>query len=133
VDCNPVAIAHALVEADGATLFIDHAKMSDAVRAHLPSSVKVRDYDDFGSALDAASARRGTIWVEPTTCSAWTAGRVTAGGSKILDKRSPITEFKARKNATEIEGMRRCHVRDGVAMARFFTWLEKAVRQGHVS
>lgn len=133
VDFNPVAVAHAIVERDGAALFIDEDKLSDAVRAHLPTSVSLRGYDDFGTAIDTLAARRERVWLEPTTCSAWVAARVVARGSRTHEKRSPITDFKAAKNATEVEGMRRCHVRDGVAMARFFTWLEKTVASGHVS
>jgi Xaa-Pro aminopeptidase len=37
--------------------------------------------------------------------------------------------MKARKNRTEIRGARAAHERDGVALARFFSWLEGAVRR----
>jgi Xaa-Pro aminopeptidase len=133
VDFNPVTVANAIVDLEGATLFVDPAKVSDAIRAHLPSSVKVKDYESFGADLDALAAKGQRTWIEPGSCSAWAAGRLVRGGSRLQEKRSPITDFKAMKNATEIEGMRRCHVRDGVAMVRFFTWLEQHVRTNHAS
>ena len=133
VDFNPVAVANAIVDLDGATLFVDPAKLSDAIRTHLPSTVKLKDYDEFGAGLDALAARGERAWVEPSSCSSWAAGRLVRGGSRLHEKRSPITDFKAAKNATETEGMRRCHVRDGVAMIRFFAWLEQQVRTGHAS
>jgi Xaa-Pro aminopeptidase len=41
--------------------------------------------------------------------------------------------FKAIKNATQIEGAKAAHVRDGVAMVKFLKWLEGAVPTGGVT
>lgn len=38
--------------------------------------------------------------------------------------------MKAIKNSTEIEGFRQSHIRDGVALARYFAWLEEQLNQG---
>lgn len=43
-----------------------------------------------------------------------------------------ITDLKAIKNATELEGFRQCHIRDGVALARYFSWLEEQLTNGVV-
>lgn len=43
---------------------------------------------------------------------------------------SPVTDLKAIKNETEIEGFRQCHIRDGVALARYFSWLQEQLEQG---
>lgn len=39
-------------------------------------------------------------------------------------------DAKAVKNEVEIEGFRKCHIRDGVALARFFSWLQEQLAQG---
>ncbi|KAF8282033.1 putative metallo-peptidase, Clan MG, Family M24 [Trypanosoma cruzi] len=39
----------------------------------------------------------------------------------------PAQKLKAVKNAVEIEGFRRCHVRDGVALTRYLAWLHDTV------
>ena len=44
--------------------------------------------------------------------------------------RSPVTDLKAIKNATEIAGFRASHVRDGAALARYFAWLEAQLDAG---
>jgi Xaa-Pro aminopeptidase len=124
VDFNPVAVAQAIVTKDGATLFVDDAKVDDALRRHLPNTVRLEPYAAFGAALDALAQARSRTWVEPSGSSAWVASRL-ASGARLVEERSPVTNFKARKNATEIEGARRCHVRDGVAMVRFLAWLEQ--------
>lgn len=38
--------------------------------------------------------------------------------------------MKTIKNATEIEGFRQCHIRDGAALARYFAWLEEQLENG---
>lgn len=43
---------------------------------------------------------------------------------------SPIANLKAIKNKTELEGFRQCHIRDGVALARYFAWLEHELQNG---
>ncbi|EHB17452.1 Xaa-Pro aminopeptidase 1 [Heterocephalus glaber] len=40
---------------------------------------------------------------------------------------------KAVKNSAESEGMRRAHIKDGVALCELFNWLEKEVPKGGVS
>jgi Xaa-Pro aminopeptidase len=44
--------------------------------------------------------------------------------------RSPVADFKSIKNATEIEGFRASHIRDGSALVRYFAWLEEQLNQG---
>ncbi|CAK9787047.1 Creatinase/aminopeptidase [Cutaneotrichosporon oleaginosum] len=45
-------------------------------------------------------------------------------------RRSLVEDAKARKNATEIEGFRRAHIRDGAALCRYFAWLEEVLAKG---
>ena len=45
----------------------------------------------------------------------------------VLRDTSFLTLAKAKKNATELEGLRACHLQDGVAMTEFCAWLAAAV------
>lgn len=38
--------------------------------------------------------------------------------------------MKAIKNETELEGFRQSHIRDGAALARYFSWLEEQIVSG---
>lgn len=38
--------------------------------------------------------------------------------------------MKSIKNPTEAQGMVDCHIRDGVALCKYFAWLENALNQG---
>ncbi|WVF66387.1 hypothetical protein IAT40_001127 [Kwoniella sp. CBS 6097] len=52
------------------------------------------------------------------------------GEDNVEVRRSMIEDLKAKKNATEIEGFRQSHIRDGVALARYFAWLEDVLQKG---
>ena len=42
----------------------------------------------------------------------------------LIEKKSPISMQKAKKNEAEIDGLVEAHLRDGCALAHFFEWLE---------
>jgi Xaa-Pro aminopeptidase len=49
---------------------------------------------------------------------------------RVIEKPSPIQMMKSLKNATELEGMRSAHIRDGAALVSFLAWLEAAATRG---
>mmetsp|Transcript_19951 Transcript_19951/g.36932 ORF Transcript_19951/g.36932 Transcript_19951/m.36932 type:complete len:113 (+) Transcript_19951:825-1163(+) len=42
-----------------------------------------------------------------------------------------ISALKSVKTAREVEGMRHCHIEDGVAVVRYLAWLKKELDEGH--
>lgn len=42
-----------------------------------------------------------------------------------------IDELKAVKNETELQGLRRAYLRDGVAYVRWLAWLDQKMSQGY--
>lgn len=40
--------------------------------------------------------------------------------------------MKSKKNPVEALGMINCHIRDGVALCKYFAWLEKQVTAGNL-
>lgn len=129
---NPVTIAYAIVTENDATLYIDKEKVDDTVSSHLGDDVILKTYEDFADGLKALEAAKVKTWIDPNTCSQWVVDRLLPG-AELISKESPITRFKAVKNAVELEGMRAAHVRDGVAMVRFLIWLEKNYPAGGVT
>jgi len=49
----------------------------------------------------------------------------------VIHDTSPVGRMKAVKNATEVAGMERAHVRDSVALVRFFHWLDGQAARMH--
>ncbi len=125
IDHTPVALAFALVAADGsARLFIHPDKVDDGLRAHLGNGVSLAPYDSFASALGDLGGQK--ILVDPERCVAAIFTALDAAGAKIIRLRDPAVLPKACKNPTEIAGMRAAHIRDGVAVTRFLHWFANA-------
>ncbi|MFZ0391948.1 MAG: aminopeptidase P family protein [Calditrichia bacterium] len=132
IDYNPVAISYAIVAEGDAYLFLNSGKVTDKLRKHLEPLVEILDYDEFGDALAKISGEKIRVWLDPLTASLWVADALK-GECKVFWKPSPVTHFKSIKNETEISGLKNAHLRDGVAMVKFLSWLEKAVKKGGVT
>ncbi|PIE18237.1 MAG: hypothetical protein CSA65_05850 [Proteobacteria bacterium] len=129
---NPLVIAYGLVTDQGATLFCDESKVSDKVRATLDKAgVEVARYEALGKMLGELNRAKASVWVDPSTVNAWVLSKLRR--AKLKEAASPIVRIKARKNPKEIAGAQAAHVRDGVAMVRFLSWLEGAVAGGGLS
>ncbi|KAJ3075797.1 hypothetical protein HDU98_006888 [Podochytrium sp. JEL0797] len=121
--CNPVFFAYALITLDKAVLYIHESKLPAEALAALPG-VEIRAYTKIFADLGPLAAKHAgkKLWADPR-CSL--ALQDALGGPEfIIETRSPITTFKAIKNATEIDGFRTCHIRDGAALVQYFAWLE---------
>jgi Xaa-Pro aminopeptidase len=120
---TPVALAYAIVDADGTTdLFVAPEKLDDAVRQHLGNAVRVHDRSAFARALGGYAGKR--IAADPERAVAAITQALDAGGAKVLALRDPVVLAKALKNPVEVAGHRAASVRDGAALARFLRWVE---------
>jgi len=126
---TPVALAYALLHADGAAeLFVAPEKIDADVRAHLGNAVTIRDRAEFTDALKALSGK--TVGVDPERAVAAIFETLTGAGATIKSLRDPAVLPKAVKNATEVAGHKAAQARDGAAMARFLHWLSIEAPKG---
>ena len=129
VDHTPVARAYAIVHADGATdLFVDLAKVGDAVRRHLGNAVRLQPYAGFADALAGFAGKR--VAADPERSVAAIPAALAAAGATVLARRDPVVLAKAIKNPAEIAGHRAASIRDGAALCRFLRWVEETCVQG---
>ncbi|MCC6747336.1 MAG: aminopeptidase P family protein [Deltaproteobacteria bacterium] len=131
VDHNPVVISYGLVTSKEATLFVAEEKVTPALRKALGKKVRLCPYEEMGPALARLGKAKASVFVDSLSVNQWVLGKLK--GAKLTIELSPIWRLKARKNPTELNGIRRAHVRDGVAVVRFLHWLEGAVRKGGVT
>jgi Xaa-Pro aminopeptidase len=123
IERTPVALAFAVCFADGKVqVFTDPEKASPAVHAYLGADVSIHPMQDFGPKLDTLS---GPVRLDKSTAPLWVGNRLTKAGVEIAYATDPCALPKARKNTTEIEGTRRAHLRDGIAMAELLAWLDR--------
>ncbi|MCC7393990.1 MAG: aminopeptidase P family protein [Sphingomonadaceae bacterium] len=131
VSRTPVALAFALLHADGTTeLFIDDAKLTPDVRAHLGNAVRTAPRFDIVTSLDALAGKR--VAVDPERTVLAIIDRLEKAGAILVRERDPAVLAKAVKNPVEIAGMKAAHVRDGVAVTRFLRWVEAEAPKGEL-
>jgi Xaa-Pro aminopeptidase len=122
VDYNPVVISYAIVNRRGATLFIDSVKLPPEVKKAIRPFAQIKPYREFGKALRALAKKRAKTLVDPETANRWIIEKLK--GAPVIFAESPVVAAKAKKNAKQLNGIQAAHVQDGIAMVRFFHWLE---------
>ena len=129
VDYNPVFLAHALIDASAATLFVADGKIDAALSARLAADgVRLAPYAQAASALAALPAGAALL-IDPK--------RVTLGlreqvpdGVRVVEAINPSTLAKSCKSEAEAAQVRAAMAQDGAAMCEFYAWFEAAMARG---
>lgn len=122
VERTPVALAYAIVHADGtADLYVAPEKLDDAVVQHLGNAVRLHDRDAFSAALAGLGGKK--VAVDPERAVSAIFKALEDGGAEILSLRDPAVLAKAIKNPVEIAGHKAAQARDGASLSRFLHWL----------
>ena len=128
VPYNPVVVAHAFVSHNEKILFIDADKITMTTKEMLQNEgVRVMDYSHCHDFL--AELCNYSVCIDGSKLSYAIYQSITLQ-NRIVDTSSVADKLKSIKNEVEADGFRRAMVRDGVALIRFFRWLEKAVPEG---
>jgi Xaa-Pro aminopeptidase len=128
---TPVALAYALVHADGtADLFVASEKIGPDVRQHLGNGVRLHERSEFESALSELKGK--TVVVDPERAVAAIFEALEKAGAKMLPMRDPVVLPKAIKNPVEIAGQKSAQERDGAVISRFLRWIDEEAPKGDV-
>jgi Xaa-Pro aminopeptidase len=92
--------------------------------------VKIRHYDEVGDFLRTMC--NYAVCIDSAKIS-YNIHNIIKERNWAVDSVSIGDLLKSRKSEREAEGYRNCMVRDGVALTRFFIWLERAVPEGIVT
>jgi Xaa-Pro aminopeptidase len=123
---SPAPIGYAIVTTDEAFWFTELSTITPELSARLTANgIQARHYEDF---LPALYNLKGTVWIDPKETS-WATYQALST-HQILEHTSPILLAKACKNPIECSMMVQAHVFDGIALARFFHWLETHWQEG---
>jgi len=111
IACTPVFIAYLWLCRKESILFIHEQKLNDEVRDYLRElGIAVRPYEE----------------------AAGFAAQLESDGYDF-DTYSPIALMKGVKNDIEVEGFRSAMLKDGIALTRFYHWLETQIPTGEVT
>ncbi|WP_313186465.1 aminopeptidase P family protein [Sphingobacterium siyangense] len=131
VPCNPVVLGFVLITAEKATLYIEPSKLTTQATEELKGyGVDIAAYEDLFETVPTLEV--ASILIDPKrTCFA--VFDSVPKQVKIVEKINPSTSLKAIKNKVEVENNRHTFVKDGIALTRFFKWLEENVSSGELS
>ncbi len=131
VPCNPVVLGFVLITAEKATLYIEPSKLTTQATEELKGyGVDIAAYEDLFKIVPTLEV--ASILIDPKrTCFA--VFDSVPKQVKIVEKINPSTSLKAIKNKVEVENNRHTFVKDGIALTRFFKWLEENVSSGELS
>jgi Xaa-Pro aminopeptidase len=129
VDYNPVFLAHLLIDAAHATLFVGAGKVDAVLAAELAADgFTVADYAQASAALAALPAG-AVLLVDPRRITLGLRQQV-ATGVQVVEAMNPSTLAKSRKTDAEAAFIREAMAEDGAAMCRFYAWFERALAAG---
>ncbi len=132
VECNPVAICYLFVSQKENIIFIDKDKVTQEVLDYFnENSIIVASYDKITDFLAQLPADYSLL-VDPAKVNEHLHQAISKD-CNIVFQTSPVALLKAVKNTTEIEGFRRAMIKDGVALTKFFRWLDANVESGNIT
>ena len=109
VPCCPLLQAYVLVEAEGARLFVDAAKLPAEAREALRAcGVTTAPYEEAEAAVHALREAGGKVLLDPSLCNF---GLRSAAAAAAVLAPSPVTLPKASKNEAELAHMLEAHPR----------------------
>jgi Xaa-Pro aminopeptidase len=134
VHCNPVFVSYLLISTQKVTLYINKVKLSPEVETYLKQegvdvapyedvAQGLRDYFEYNILLDPDEVNYALFALHSSGKA--DSSLSTLHSPLIVEAESPVARMKTVKNQTEIDGMRRAMVKDGVAMVKFLKWLEE--------
>lgn len=129
VTYNPVAISYAFVSEKESVLFINPKKLNADVADRLKKEgVKLADYSLLYTYLSKLPENT-TVFLDgnKTNVAIYNALPKEA---EVIEGISPANHLKSIKNEKEIEGFRSAVTKDGVALTKFFYWLETQLEAG---
>jgi len=126
VPYNPVYVAHALIGAREAKLFVAEEKVPAELRARLlAEGFAVAPYAQAAAAL--AQLPPGSVLLLDPRRVTLALRQAVPVAVRVIEAINPTTLAKSRKTAAEAEHIRRAMEQDGAALAEFFAWLETSL------
>ncbi|XP_052807402.1 xaa-Pro aminopeptidase 1-like isoform X1 [Mya arenaria] len=153
IDYNPFFLSYAIVANDSVSLYLlNHTQKltnaptddatSQTLAEHLNTGadgtclgrtgmcVDVREYEPITVTRDVDNrAQRATGVLIGYACNQAIYAAIPNKG-KIVQMNTPIATTKTMKNSVEVEGMKKSHIRDAVALISFLERLEREVKEG---
>ncbi len=126
VKYNPVLLSYAVITLDNVYLFIDENKLTDEIKTELnKGNTIIKPYFDIYEFVKEIN-KDEKVLLDKSKVNYAIYNNIPSDVEKI-NASNPTMLFKAVKNKVELENIRKCHIRDGVAMTKFMYWVKNNV------
>ncbi|CAL4992867.1 unnamed protein product [Urochloa decumbens] len=148
VDYSPVVHSYAIVTLHNTFFYVDKRKVTVQVQEYMAGNgIDIREYETVQS--DASLLATGKlkssvdgekdindsevgslkIWIDSGSCCLALYSKLSP--DQVLTQQSPIALPKAVKNPTELDGLRKAHIRDGAAVVQYLAWLDNQMQENY--
>lgn len=132
VEYNQVVLSYVLIGKDSLDLCIDEDKLSGEARDYLEAKgVKIHSYQAIYRLLSNISGK-SRIFLDPERTNVSIYDAINSN-VKISQGVNITTWMKAIKTDKEIENIKKAYIKDGVALVKFFNWLEVGAKTGSLN
>lgn len=127
----PVLLSHAILHANGQVeFFLNSDRIPANFSQHVGQGIAVYPPEQLQDQLEKLNNKK--VLLDPLTSNAWFKLVLQNCGAQVVGAADPCLMPKAAKNTVEVAGMKACHIRDGVAMITFLSWLDSEVAVGNL-
>lgn len=126
VDYSPVVLSYVLVTMKETILFADKEKINKEVEEFLEENgVKIQGYEEINKYVKNI-VKDSKIYLDKNRINRFIYKSIPEK-CEVINGTNITTILKARKNPTEIKNQRNAYIKDGVALVKYFYWLDKNV------
>ncbi|RTJ11239.1 aminopeptidase P family protein [Campylobacter jejuni] len=127
IEFNPVFLSHLLITQKHALLFIDKDKIdSKMIKKLEQDQIYIKDYSTIKNELSVL--KNTNLMLDNSKTTAFLVKELDSS-VKIINHINPSVFLKSCKNIKEIKHIKNAMIQDGVALCRFFAWLEDALKK----
>ncbi len=131
VECNPVALAYAVITKTDFILFVQDKEVTDEVRKYCEAvGIELKDYHSLFAYLgdvslsgDVLFDKRNTNFLTFKTLFK----KAKEAGVLLKNQKDPTEMLKACKNNTELKNIREVYLRDSAKLTEFIYWVKENV------
>ncbi len=131
VEHTPLPLGYAIVPREGRpTVFLAPEKITNEAGDAIGALGEIAPPQALEQQLKALGEAKAKVRLDSSTAASALATLIQDAGGTPEAGADPIALMKARKNAAELDGSRRAHLRDGAAIVRFLSWLAREAPKG---
>jgi len=130
IDFNPIFYSFGIIRKNDFLLFIDKNKVDSTLNSKFERAcIILKPYNEVYDYLKELD-KNTNIYLSSSVCNFNLYNSINAN---IIDGNDIVSDLKTIKNDIEINNLKDAHIIDGVALTRFYIWLENELKTRTVS